>query len=147
LHHADLHEAVIEEQYVADRDVLDQVVIIHGDRIPFRVFCATYRDFQNITDHEREVVLQYAGANRRSLRVEKERDIAPELLGKGADPRDDVTHPFMLRVAHVQPKHVGARLDHLPDNCGIFRGWTESADDLGLAHRASGFRAEIHLQG
>ena len=107
LHHAYLHEAVIEKHYVADRDVVDQVVIVYRDRIRFRAFCASHGDFQNIPDRKREVALQDAGANRRALRVEKERDIPPKLLGEGADPRDDVTHPIMPRVTHIQPKHVG----------------------------------------
>ncbi len=50
--HAHLHEAVIEENYVADRDVVDQVVVVDRDRIRFRGFCAAHRDFQNIADRE-----------------------------------------------------------------------------------------------
>ena len=144
--HAHLHKAVIEENHVAHRDVVDQVVVVHRDRIRFRAFCASHGDFQNVADRKREVALQNAGANRWPLRIEKEGDIAPELFRKSADSGDDVTHPFVLRMAHVQPKHVGACLDHLPDDLGIFRGRTESADDLGLAHRVSEFSAEIHLQ-
>ena len=47
----------------------------------------------------------------------------------------------MFGVAHIEPKDVGARLDHLANDFQTLGGRAEGADDFGLAHRVPEFRA------
>ena len=70
--HPHLHEAVVEENDVADRDVVDQAVVIDRDRVRLGRARAADRDLERVADRELEILCQHPGANGRALGVEEE---------------------------------------------------------------------------
>ncbi len=97
------------EHGVAYRHVVDQVVIVNRDGVLLLPACAAHRDFQNVANRERDRAadrpVRIAGpcVSRRSATLRSARCASARTRG------DDLAHPIVFRVAHVESEDVGAR--------------------------------------
>src|SRR5207253_3494097 len=83
--------------------------------------------------------LEIAGARGWAFRVHENGDGTATFLRDSANSRDDLPHPIMLRMTHVEPKNIGTFVNQLPQRFGFLARRAERANDFRLAHRSVRF--------
>ncbi len=134
LQHEEMNDAVINQNGVAFVDVVDQSIVVHIHRVGFLALGAADGEFENVAGFQMQFRLEIAGANGRPLRVHENGHGAAKFLRDGADSRDDLTHPIMLRMTHVEPENIGAFVDQLPQRFRFLARRSERANDFRSAH-------------
>ena len=109
--HAQFDQAVIDQNLVADRHVLNKSRVIHVHGIWFFAFRAAHSELQNVPRLEIQVGLDVPCANGWSLCIEQNRNRAACCLRESADSRHNLADPFMSGMTHVKPENIGASLD------------------------------------
>src|SRR4030095_4463108 len=89
-------------------DVVDQAIVVHIHRIGFFALGSAHGEFKDVAGFEVQIGLEVAGANGRTLRVPENWDGTAKFLRDGANSRDNLAHPVMLRVTHVESENVSA---------------------------------------
>src|SRR5438105_8216869 len=83
--------------------------------------------------------LEIAGANGWALRVHENGDGTAKFLRDSANSRDDLPHPIMLRMTHVEPKNIGTFVNQLPQHFGFLARRAERTNNFRLSHRSVRF--------
>ena len=78
-------------------------------------------------------VLEFADAQLRALQVDQDADRPAVAVLDGADRGDQLAHPLVRGVAHVDAEDIGARLEQPGDDRPLGGGRTERCHDLGPA--------------
>ena len=136
--HDHFQQAVVDQNLVADRDVLYESGVIHVHGKLLFAFCAAHSELQNVAGLQMQISFQVAGANGWALRIEQNCNRAARGLREPADTRHNLAGPFMSSVAHVKPEDISASLDQLSQYVCLFCCRAERADDFGPAHRIKG---------
>jgi hypothetical protein len=129
----EVDDPVVDKHHVALRNVIDESVVIHADGVELLAVGAPHGELHDVADLEVELGSEVAGADRGALRVHEDADRHGQLGGDGPDGGDDLPHPIVVGVAHVEPEDVHAREDHLPQALGGFGCRTKGGDDLCFA--------------
>ena len=130
-HQADL--AVVEQQAMTGLDAgedfgMRQLYAIEVARLGVLV----EREGCAVVEHRRTVG-ERADAQLRSLQVAQDADRPGVFRLHRADRGDELAHPVVRGVAHVDAERVGAGLEQFADHLGIAGGGAERGDDLGSA--------------
>ncbi len=133
----DLHpdDAAVDQDDVADVDVVDEVVVIDVDRIFLVALGAAHGEGEVVPGLQVELVGQVAGADLGSLGVEHQADMDARFLADLADPLADGAHPVVLGVRHVEAEDIDPVVHELTEAVGRFADGAEGGDDFGAAHK------------
>ena len=142
LDRADLkdHEAVVDEDPVAGREVVGQPPVADRDDalVPDHVLPGGEGEVRPVLQRDLPVA-EGADAVLRSLGVEHDGDGEIQLFPHGLDHVDLLLVLLVRAVGEVEARHVQARPAHGPEDGGVFARGADGADDLGLTHGISSF--------
>ncbi len=109
------HRAVVDHQRAAFDHVVHQAIVVdRGGKREGRGSGA-FAELHQIADLQLVGFFQIAGSDRGPGQVEKDGDMDSAFRRRFADPAGHLPRPLVLRVAHVEPEHVGAEVDQLAD--------------------------------
>ena len=134
------HEAVVDEDFVARREVVGQPSVADGDDalVPDHVLAGGEGEVRPVPQRDLPAA-EGADAVLGALGVEHDGDGEIELLPHGLDHVDLLLVFLMGAVGEVEARHVQARQTHGPEDGGVLARGADGADDLGLAHGISSF--------
>jgi hypothetical protein len=142
-------EAVIDEDRVADLDVVDEVLVVHvdgtdflGPAAAFRAHAGAHGEVEDLADFELDGCGYIAGPDFGSLDVHHDGDIAVDALAHGPNSSDDHARPVVRGVRHVESDDIGAGADQLFEHLLALSGGPEGEDYFGAAKRVSGAHAK-----
>ena len=135
LHHAHDHTAVVEQQFVTDAAVLDQVRVVDTDDV---LGAGSQRvaggEGEAITQLEFDALVgEFGDADFRALQVAEQGHVAAVLGGQFAH---QLGAGFVLvgrAVGEIQAGNIQAGDDQLFEYGGAITGWAEGGDDFGAA--------------
>src|SRR5207249_7324166 len=120
-------------------DVVDQSIVVDIRRVGFFALGSADGEFEDVARFEMQFSLEVAGENGWAVRVHENGDGAAKFLRDSANSRDDLPHPIMLRMTHVEPEYIRASLHQLPQRFRFLGRWAERANDFRLAYRSVRF--------
>ena len=99
--HEQFDQAIIDEDRVANRHIVDKTAVIHVHRIALPTFCATHGELQNVARLQMQTGLQIASPDSRALRIKKKCNRPARFLREHSDAWNNFAHPFVGGVAHI----------------------------------------------
>jgi hypothetical protein len=109
----EVNDSIVHKDHVPLVDVVDQAVVVNVDGIELLTAGTADGELHDVPNLEIKFRREVAGADSRTLGVEED---AYRHIKLGSDPpdgRDDLAHPIMLGMAHVEPEDIGSSQDHL----------------------------------
>jgi len=126
--------AVVDEDDVADVDIIDEVFVIDVDGMFFLAAFAADGEGKMLAWAEVEGDGEVAGADGGALGIHKDGDGEVCGFGGAADILGDALDSGVGGVGHIEAKDIDAGLDHLPDPFWGVGGGAECGDDFGFSH-------------
>src|SRR5690606_26224367 len=139
---AQLEAPVVEQQGVADLDVVDEALVGDPDALDVAGAVVVGGEVEGGALLQGDLALGEAHhADLRPLQVLQDAHREAELLGDGTDVEDGLPVQLLVAVREVDAEDVHARLQQLRDPLALVRGRPQGRDDAGAAvgdvHRSS----------
>ena len=127
--------AIVDHHHIFHRDVVDQSIVVDVDGVFFLALSPAYGEFDDVPGMEVEISSHVSRPDRRTLGIHHDGNVGRGSLGYLADAWNNLAHPVVGGVAHVEAKNVGSSDDQSVQHLGGLCGRAKGADNFCFAHR------------